>query len=206
MLPMPATPPLMGELTPEMQDKLTIIRYCVYGIFFAAIGRFCTGDIPFNELMSGCIGVFLLKDDENIGTCYACLASSILGNCAGPQGGGLPCTMPFFFVAGFNCIFLAVRIFVGGPFLLVSFCFQFMGAMSAWRLNQLVTLAAMAELTGVAQGPGQSAQMGLLLGAGGGGDQPGAPGRHHGDARAQSGPRRFDAFTGQAHRLVDDPL
>merc|ERR1719277_2148604 len=119
------TPQLSGPPTPEMQEKLHKIKFCVIGIFVAAVGRLCTGDIPFNELLCGINGVFLLRDDATVSTCYACLVSSPLGQCAGPGGGGLSCLMPFLFIASFNCVFLALgagasRLFYGGPFRLVS--------------------------------------------------------------------------------------
>merc|ERR1719401_273225 len=133
-------PILAGPMTPEMLEGLQKIKYCVVGIFFAAVGRLCTGDVPFNELLCGINGIFLLKEDESVSTCYACLASSPLGQCAGPGGGGLGCLMPFLFISSFNCVFLALRLFYGGPFLLVSFICQCSGAVFAWKLNQLLRL------------------------------------------------------------------
>eukprot|EP00425_Heterocapsa_triquetra_P011848 CAMPEP_0195146004 /NCGR_PEP_ID=MMETSP0448-20130528/170883_1 /TAXON_ID=66468 /ORGANISM="Heterocapsa triquestra, Strain CCMP 448" /LENGTH=182 /DNA_ID=CAMNT_0040184539 /DNA_START=24 /DNA_END=568 /DNA_ORIENTATION=- len=135
------SPQYHDEPTPEMQEKLRKIRFCVVGVFVAAVGRLCTGDVPFNELLCGIMGIFLLKGDDNVGTCYACLASSPVGLCAGPSGGGLGCLMPFLFISSFNCIFLALRLLYGGPFLLVSFAAQFAGATFAWRLNTLVNAA-----------------------------------------------------------------
>mmetsp|Transcript_134491 Transcript_134491/g.389189 ORF Transcript_134491/g.389189 Transcript_134491/m.389189 type:complete len:214 (-) Transcript_134491:86-727(-) len=202
-------PAFAGELTPEMREKLSKIRHCVYGIYFAAVGRLCTGDMPINELIVATVGVFLLKDDDNVGACYACLMNSFFGQCAGPRGGGMSCLSPFLFLSSFNCIFLALRLFAGGPFVLLSFCFQLSGAMCAWRLNQLVSAAALAELTGSGQGEplNQAAQMRMVLGGdagrtvGGGQGRPGGGGG--GAAAAVQGPSRFSAFQGQGHRLAD---
>lgn len=179
MLPFNSSPQLVGPPTAEMMDKLGQIKYCVIGVFFAAVGRMCTGDMPFNDLLCGINGIFLLRDDVSVGTCYACLVNSPLGHCAGPTGGGLACLMPFLFLASFNCIFLALKLFTGGPFDLVSFCFQSVGAVIAWRLNSLVTLAAANEM---ASGQDQpltqplAAMRGLPPGLAGLGGPPGAGG------------------------------
>mmetsp|Transcript_85184 Transcript_85184/g.264931 ORF Transcript_85184/g.264931 Transcript_85184/m.264931 type:complete len:238 (-) Transcript_85184:122-835(-) len=225
MLPLAmATPPLAGPLTPEMRTKLHKIKFCVIGIFVAAVGRLATGDdMPFNELLCGVNGVFLLRDDPSLGTCYACLASSPLGHCAGPTGGGLSCLMPFLFVSSFNCIFLALRLFYGyaGPFVLVSFAFQSAGAVLAWRLNTLVTAAAVGEFGASGQGqpltqplasmhffpqPGEGVEM---AGRGGGGHGAGSSGGRGGGGHGGQGrggrQEGFVAFTGYAQRLGDAP-
>jgi len=220
--------PLAGPLTPEMQAKLRKIRYCVIGIFVAAAGRLATGDMPFNELLSGINGVFLLRDDPWLVACYACLASSPLGQCAGPSGGGLNCLMPFLFISSFNCIFLVFRLTYGGPFILVSFCCQSMGAVLAWRLNYLVTLAAVGDLNATGQGQPLAQPLTAMrmfpqprldelepgLGRGGGGSGAGGlPGRagssrgHGAHGRGGAGEQpggRFTAFSGYAQRLGED--
>mmetsp|Transcript_93084 Transcript_93084/g.216328 ORF Transcript_93084/g.216328 Transcript_93084/m.216328 type:complete len:244 (-) Transcript_93084:216-947(-) len=229
MLPLSMGMPSTGPLTPEMQTKLRKIRFCVIGIFVAAVGRLATGDMPFNELLCGIGGVFLLRDDPWLIACYTCLASSPLGQCAGPSGGGLSCLMPFLFIASFNCIFLVFRLPYGGPFILVSFCCQSMGAVLAWRLNYLVTLAAVGEFDATGQGqpltqPLTSMRMhpqpgmdGLESGFGrsgpstaGSADIGGmseAPGRGILPSRGHAPPSRnsqsngFVAFTGYAQRL-----
>lgn len=223
MLPLSMGMPLPGPLTPEMQTKLRKIRYCVIGIFVAAAGRLATGDMPFNELLSGINGVFLLRDDPWLVACYACLASSPLGQCAGPSGGGLNCLMPFLFISSFNCIFLVFRVFRldGGPFILVSFFCQSMGAVLAWRLNYLVTLAAVGDLNNNGQGqpltqpltamrifpqprldelePGLGRGAGGLAGRGGGNRSQGQQGRDN--HQQQQG---FTAFSGYAQRLGEE--
>mmetsp|Transcript_88439 Transcript_88439/g.250684 ORF Transcript_88439/g.250684 Transcript_88439/m.250684 type:complete len:210 (-) Transcript_88439:30-659(-) len=206
MLPMAMGPPrLPGPLTPEMQAKLHKLRYCVVGIFVAAVGRLATGDIPFNELLCGINGVFLLRDDPGLATCYACLSSGPLGHFAGPGGGGLGCLMPFIFVASFNCLFLALRLFYGGPFLLASFCSQAAGALLAWRLNALVTLAAAEGLgTGPDQGQPLTTPLTQMQMFAGGGQEAGRPGPTAGRGQGPRGPG-FVAFQGTGQRLCETP-
>lgn len=111
MLPIGGPLQAPGPVTEEMQEKLRKIRFCVIGTFFAAIGRFCTGDIPGSELLSGIVGIFLLNDDPNVAPCYACLASSPLGQCSVAHG--LSCAMTYAFLAGMNAIFLMLKLFTG---------------------------------------------------------------------------------------------
>uniref|UniRef100_A0A7S4V577 Uncharacterized protein n=1 Tax=Alexandrium monilatum TaxID=311494 RepID=A0A7S4V577_9DINO len=224
MLPLAMGVPLAGPLTPEMQTKLRKIRYCVIGIFVAAAGRLATGDMPFNELLSGINGVFLLRDDPWLVACHSCLAGSPLGQCAGAGGGGLSCLMPFLFLSSFNCIFLVFRLTYGGPFILVSFCCQSMGALLAWRLNYLVTLAAVGDLNTTGQGQPLTQPLTAMrmfpqprldelepgLGRGGGaGGLPGRGGRAQGQgAQGQQGGQQpgggFTAFSGYAQRLGEE--
>ncbi|CAE8604086.1 unnamed protein product, partial [Polarella glacialis] len=96
--------------------------------------------------------------DPNMAPCYTCLASSPLGQCAGPGGGGLSCVMAFTFMAFINSFFLSIKLFMGGPFVLMSFAFQFAGGVQGWRLNSLVSAAA---ASGDGSFGGQSGQ-GLL--------------------------------------------
>ncbi|CAK0864486.1 unnamed protein product [Prorocentrum cordatum] len=139
----------------DMLDKMRGIRFCVLGIFAAAVGRFATGDPPITELLCGITGVFLLKDDENLTACYSCLMSTPLENCAGPAGGGFGCLQSFLFISGFNSILMLLNLSSrwqqgtshGGPFALLSLIFQGFGAVYAWRLSTLVT-AAQAEQGG----------------------------------------------------------
>ena len=151
----------MAPATPEMQEKLRKIRYCVIGTFIGAIGRFCTGDTPVNDLLCAIVGIFLLNDDPNVAPCYACLASSPLGQCS-MGGHGLGCAMTYAFLAGMNAIFLMVKLFTDGPFVLVSFCSQAAGAFLGMKLNAMVS--AMAP------------EMAMPLQGLGGGMGPGAPG------------------------------
>merc|ERR1712014_188549 len=74
--------------------------------------------MPPGDLIFGICGVFLLKEDTGVKACYNCLSSSPLGQCAGPNGGGLGCT---------------------APFLLLSFVFQCAATTFAWRLHSLVS-------------------------------------------------------------------
>lgn len=80
------TPVLNSPLTPEMLDSLRKLKYCVIGVFVATVGRFCTGDYPIIDLSCGIVGVFMLKEDDSLRTCYACLMNSPLQQCAGPRG------------------------------------------------------------------------------------------------------------------------
>ncbi|CAJ1372155.1 unnamed protein product [Effrenium voratum] len=202
--PMGGPLPLPGPPTPEMQEKLRKIRLCVIGTFAAAIGRFCTGDIPINELLCGIVGVFLLNDDPNMAPCYACLASSPLGQCS-MGGHGLSCVMAYSFLAGLNAIFLMLKLFTGGPFVLVSFCCQATGAFLGLKLNGLVTATAaegpmmplgLGNFPGTAgMGPGGTGGTG---GTGGmGGPEPNRPGPPPGPPPGPS----FQAFQGTGMRL-----
>ena len=120
MIPMAGPMQVVGPPTPEMQEKLRKIRFCVIGTFIGAMGRFCTGDTPVNDLLCAIVGIFLLNDDPNVAPCYACLASSPLGQCS-MGGHGLSCAMTYAFLAGFNAIFLLFKLFSDGPFVFVSF-------------------------------------------------------------------------------------
>jgi hypothetical protein len=149
MLPLMGWQAFQGPLSPEMLDKMRSIRFCVIGIFVAAVGRFATGDPPITELLCGITGVFLLKDDVNLAACYNCLMSTPLENCAGPPGGGFGCLQSFLFISGFNSILMLLNLSSrwqqgmshGGPFSLLSLIFQGFGAVYAWRLSNLVSAA-----------------------------------------------------------------
>ncbi|CAE7242058.1 unnamed protein product [Symbiodinium natans] len=147
MIPLGAPAPInVGPPTPEMLEKMRRIRFCVIGTFMAAVGRFCTGDIPINEILSGIVGIFLLSDDPNVAPCYACLANSPLGQCT-VGGHGLSCVMAYSFLAGLNAIFLTLKLLVGGPFVLVSFICQGAGAYQGLKLHNLLN-ANMANVDG----------------------------------------------------------
>lgn len=217
------TQTLNSPPTPEMLDSLRKLKYCVIGVFVAAVGRLCTGTVPFAELICGIVGVFMLKEDESLGTCYACLINSPLSQCAGPGGGGLGCVMPFLWIACFNCIFLALRLFTGGPFLLLSFCFQLAGSVFAWKLNLLVSNAAelgssgqnqplTQPLSGLRGFPNQGGGFDRPTGGGGGGGGGrGGGGRGGGGGAAGGAPSppigpggsRFVAFQGAGQRLSE---
>lgn len=193
-------PPLNRPLTPEMQAKLVKIRFCVIGVFFAAVGRLATGDKPYNELICGIIGVFLLHNDPWLMACYSCLASSPLGSCAGPTGGGLSCLMPFLVISSLNCLFMVLRLFSDGPFLLISFCCQCTGAVIAWRLNQLVTLAAAGD-TGAPDVPLMQPPASMRMFAQSGGLGP--EGSSSGQGGRVAAGHGFVAFQGAGQRLDD---
>ena len=208
MFPIGGPGPLLGQLTPEMQEKLRKIRFCVIGTFIAAIGRFCTGDIPVSELLSGIVGIFLLNDDPNVAPCYACLASSPLGQCS--MGHGVGCALTYGFLAGMNSIFLMLKLFTG-PFILVSFCCQACGAFLGMKLNALVSQEQIAQgLIGPGLGPvGPGLGPGLGPGPGGppGPQTPFFPNQGNQGSQGNEGPSRspetqpFQAFQGTGMRL-----
>lgn len=228
-MPGSGLPSLVGSLTPEMQEKLRKIRYCVYGIFFSVVGRLCCGDMPYLELITGIFGIFLLKDDEHVHACYACLENSPFGHCAGPNGGGIACLMPFMMASSFSSFWLFLRLHVLGPFAPISFFSQVAASIFAWRLNSLISAAALAELEASGQARPLApnlAQMrmfpgvlgGELLASRGGGNGGnggnGGGGNGGGNTRGGGGPSnqanngaagggadRFVAFQGDAHRL-----
>eukprot|EP00928_Gymnodinium_smaydae_P047311 TRINITY_DN31568_c0_g1_i1.p1 TRINITY_DN31568_c0_g1~~TRINITY_DN31568_c0_g1_i1.p1 ORF type:complete len:229 (+),score=51.84 TRINITY_DN31568_c0_g1_i1:234-920(+) len=156
------TPELAGPLTPEMEAKMRQIRCCVMGVFVSAVGRLCTGDFPVGDMLCCVNGVFLLREDVVFVACYNCLRSGPLENCAGPSGGGLSCLGPFAFLAGFNCVMLSFRLLMGGPFLVLSFVCQSLGAAFAWRLQQLVTAEHLLRGGSLEEGAGAGGQAGLL--------------------------------------------
>ncbi|CAE7396507.1 unnamed protein product [Symbiodinium pilosum] len=181
MIPLGGPAPIsVGPPTPEMLEKMRRIRFCVIGTFVAAIGRFCTGDIPINELLSGIVGIFLLSDDPNVAPCYACLAHSPLGQCT-VGGHGLSCVMAYSFLAGLNAIFLTLKLFVGGPFVLVSFACQGAGAYQGLKLHNQINAT-------LADGPMAPLQRNF--------PGPGAPGETPGPQ-----PPSFQAFQGTGMRL-----
>ena len=165
------------------------------------MGRFCTGDFPVNEVLSGVVGIFLLSDDPNVAPCYSCLAQSPLGQCT-VGGHGLSCVMAYSFLAGLNAIFLTLKLFVGGPFVLVSFVCQGAGAYVALKLNTLVNAnlpdGPMAPLRGFPQPSGPTFGTGPG-GPGGPGGGPAGPGPTGPTGPAQ--PPSFQAFQGTGMRL-----
>mmetsp|Transcript_44578 Transcript_44578/g.80135 ORF Transcript_44578/g.80135 Transcript_44578/m.80135 type:complete len:210 (+) Transcript_44578:68-697(+) len=207
MLPFSGGPQLNGPLTPEMQEKLRKIRFCVIGVFVAGVGRFCTGDMPFNELLCGITGIFLLDDDPNVAPCYACLISSPIGQCTGNGGTGLSCLMAFMLISGMNSFFLTMRFLIGGPFVLLSFVCQLAGAILAYRLNALVSAAAAAAGDLGGQGLPLTQPLAGMRGPGpgfppgpGGPPGGGAPGPRPPSAPS-TGPPGFQAFQGSGMRL-----
>lgn len=65
------------------------------------------GGFPLNEMFFIIAGTFFLKGDENpvIKGFYDCLMKTPLGQCAGPNGGGMSCLMPIMFMGGLNLLF-----------------------------------------------------------------------------------------------------
>lgn len=105
-----AAPPLVGPPTPEMQSKLSYMKWCVLMTYACALGRF-VGQDPlgaFNDLAGGLFGTFLLNRDPHLRDCYNCLHESPLGAIS---DGGLQCMLPFMFMAGVNGFFSAVRVY-----------------------------------------------------------------------------------------------
>eukprot|EP00933_Yihiella_yeosuensis_P047620 TRINITY_DN43492_c0_g1_i1.p1 TRINITY_DN43492_c0_g1~~TRINITY_DN43492_c0_g1_i1.p1 ORF type:complete len:248 (+),score=21.16 TRINITY_DN43492_c0_g1_i1:69-746(+) len=198
-----AFPPMLtGPLTPEMQDKLRKIRYVTIGLFATSVGRMCTGDLPINELLCAFMGVLCLKEDPNMAPCYACVASTMLGSC----GDGLGCVSPFMCLAGINAFLTALRLFSGGPFLILGFFCQVAACVYGYQLHLLVS-AASSEGDGLFTGWGGQmplsqplAQMRMNPPGGGGGDGPFGGG---GGGPPAQGPRPpgFSAFQGTGQRL-----
>lgn len=228
MLPLMGWQAFQGPLSPEMLEKMRSIRFCVMGIFVAAVGRFATGDPPITELLCGITGVFLLKDDENLAACYNCLMSTPLENCAGPSGGGFGCLQSFLFISGFNSFLMLLNLSSGwqqgmshgGPFSLLSLIFQGLGAVYAWRLSTLVTVAQ-AEQGGSPEllrppslmrrfargrmgGQGPDAGSNPLIdveNSSGGAQTGGQPSGGMGGPGGRPQGRGFEAFRGQGQRL-----
>ena len=111
MLPsLDVTPRTMAP-SPEMSAKLGLVKWCVIATYACAVGRFFADD-PFgalNDLFGGLFGTFLLKEDWTLRGCYKFLNESPLGAALSGDG-GLPCLLPYTFMAGLNGVLAAVRV------------------------------------------------------------------------------------------------
>lgn len=101
---------VMGPPTPGMLAKLSYVKWCVVVTYICAVGRLVADD-PFgslNDILGGLFGTFLLRDDPALRACFQCLHQSPLG---AMSEGGMPCLLPFTFMAGLNGVFSAVRVY-----------------------------------------------------------------------------------------------
>jgi hypothetical protein len=94
------------------------------------------GGFPLNELFYIIAGIFFLKGDENpvLKGAYDCLIKSPLGQCAGPNGGGMSCVMPIMFMGGLNLLFGLMG--PKSPAKLLCMVAQAVGVFFAYRLWQ----------------------------------------------------------------------
>lgn len=114
----------MGPPPPEVQQRFVVLKYCtyvllgsflariIYGLFWSAPGEGFNEVISsINLLLVGTFGVFLLRDDEQVGRIYTWLANGCCQMCAERFGGGMSCLMPFVLV---NLVTLIMDIVLSG--------------------------------------------------------------------------------------------
>jgi len=204
VIPM-SMPQIQGPTPPEAVAKMKAIKYCVLGIWASAVGQLVTGNVPMGELISGLNGIFLLKEDATFVACYRCLMNGIIGQCAGPDRGGLACLMPFIIISVLNCVLGVMPIYKDPRiFLLTSFACQAIGAYLAYQVYTIAQAQAGDMEGGQTAGQGQplTQQMSSVRsfgpqpsssdGQGGGGAGGGAGG---------GGAGSFTAFQGSGQRL-----
>lgn len=195
-----------GPLTPEMQAKLRRVKACVLLLWFSDIGRMCTSEFPTSDIISAIVGVFLLKSDDTFQTCFACLSSSPLAQCAGPSGGGLSCLLPFMFIAGFNATFELLQISTSGPFIVTSILAQGLGSYFALKLLRLVSAAVASDMGSSGQAQPLTQRLAAFPGgapaqlSGGSNFGPGG-GAASGNAADAAVQDNFRAFQGSGQRL-----
>ena len=95
---------MMGEPPEAVRNEMNFIKYTVFVVGIASIGKACLGLLPLNEWIYCMCGVFLLREDPMTGGCYRCLMNSPLGQCA-QNGGGLSCLSPVLFIGALNILF-----------------------------------------------------------------------------------------------------
>lgn len=113
MLPLGMPIPVAAAVTPEMQGKLTCVKWCIILTYICAVGRFMTLDHfgAINDLFAALFGTFLLPEDRHLSYCYRALSDSPLGNVS---DGGLSCIVPYMAFAALNGIFSSFRVYATG--------------------------------------------------------------------------------------------
>lgn len=113
MLPLGMPIPVSAAVTPEMQCKLTCVKWCIIVTYTCAVGRFATLDHfgAINDLFAALFGTFLLPEDRHLSYCYRALSDSPLGSVS---DGGLTCIVPYMAFAALNGIFSSFRVYATG--------------------------------------------------------------------------------------------
>lgn len=210
-------PSIDGPPTPEMASKLNVVKFCVIAVYICALGRLFADD-PFgalNDLFGGLFGTFLLKEDPHLSRCYNCLHDTPVG-ALGP--GGLPCLMPYMFLAGMNGIFGALRTYtllrkyktlfpcfdalncIFPMLLLLSSVAQLISVYYCWQVYKMMQLQAFGDglragMFEHPEGPGSVGDHPPILAELGPGS---GPGPHRGSS--------FQPFQGQPFRLSGEAV
>lgn len=224
MLPLGMPVPVAGAVTPEMQCKLTCVKWCIIVTYTCAVGRFMTLDHfgAINDLFAALFGTFLLPEDRHLSYCYRALSDSPLGNVS---DGGLSCIVPYMAFAALNGIFSSFRVYAIGQhygtifscsaepspgcylplFLCASAAAQLLSFALCYKVWKLMT----SELSRMPLD-----ELGAGLNAGGAGAEMELPRAGRGgpaEARGGLGGRRSSSdaspmvpFQGRPHRLVED--
>jgi hypothetical protein len=150
MIPLPnmPMPQDINSLSEDAQNKLRLLKFCVFGLYFFGSLRFIFGDPmgSLQDMMVGIIGTFLLSQDPdpNIQACYGCLARTALGACCVP---GLQMLPSFMMISAINVVYDAIAIlpviFQNGPAALQNtpvlvltavFCFEIASAYLSYKI------------------------------------------------------------------------
>mmetsp|Transcript_62522 Transcript_62522/g.116233 ORF Transcript_62522/g.116233 Transcript_62522/m.116233 type:complete len:262 (+) Transcript_62522:3-788(+) len=102
-------PPLPPQPPPEVQCRLTALKWCIIILYITSAGRLLAQDlIGFGmDLIAAIAGTFVLNEDRDLKHCYACLHSTPL---AAFGGGGLQCLLPSIFYFTLNAAQGVVRL------------------------------------------------------------------------------------------------
>eukprot|EP00928_Gymnodinium_smaydae_P073256 TRINITY_DN56495_c0_g1_i2.p1 TRINITY_DN56495_c0_g1~~TRINITY_DN56495_c0_g1_i2.p1 ORF type:complete len:263 (-),score=46.28 TRINITY_DN56495_c0_g1_i2:31-720(-) len=108
VIPLPAGSmgtPMMGPPPAEVAGRFQVIKYCVMGMIAGLLGQLVWGALvgklsnaiwsSLNLLLNTVIGIFLLRDDPQIGRIYKFLVTTICQACGDQCGGGMSCLMTF---------------------------------------------------------------------------------------------------------------
>lgn len=203
VIPMRNTP--LGDPPEEAMPKLNVIKYTVIGVWLCVIGRVLSGDIGgcMGDIIFGLNGIFLLKDDPSLKSCYECLMRTFIGQCAGPGGGGMNCLRSFMMMAAINIAFdiLSLGQVMYRPFVAVSGILQVLGVYMAYAVFQMVSNGE--GLMGNMGGPQDDGSGGgAYQGApDGGAAQAPASQQMAGREMSSAAPAGFTPFSGGGQRL-----
>lgn len=109
--------PMQGPPPAELAPIFEKIKVCVLTMWVSMLGKLLAGLIylgainslldSLNLFLNTVVGVFLMRDDPQIGRIYKFLSSTCCGPCAENCGGGMSCLMSFIIC---NAITIAMQI------------------------------------------------------------------------------------------------